>query len=399
MSGARIARIARITRIARMAARVVALTVAAASPLAAQGSLSTQGLGFPPGQLSTRGRTTGGAVGEIDPQSPLNPAALSLLNTPMLTFQADPEYRKLDVGDQRISSSVSRFPLIMGALPLGSRWTVGLAVSTLLDRTFQTTVRDTQVVGGEQVTGETTVRSEGAISDLRLALSFAPTAWFRVGLGAHALSGSDAIVTTRVFDDTVRFARDFQRAVVGFGGNALSAGALAVFPRVAALGVAYRRGGSISAYDGDDVVGSGRAPDHLGISAAYLGIRGSTLAVRAARDNWSQLRGMTPTLNIHEGWDIGVGADVSGPRFGASAIGLRAGGRWRTLPFSSSGNPVTEQTWSGGFALPIGRFLGQARAVELALGVLRSSRRSDPVNGVAVSERSWTLSTGFTVRP
>lgn len=385
----------------RARAGVVAITlvVALAAVADAQGSLSAQGLGFPPGQLSTRARTTGGALGEIDPLTPLNPAALGLLTTPVLTFQAEPEYRRLSIGAETITSSISRFPLIAGALPLGSRWTVGVAASTLLDRTWQTTVRDTQPVGGDLVAGETTERSEGSITDVRLALSFAPSPWLRLGLGGHALSGSDVLTTIRSFDDTVRFARDAQRAVVGFGGKAVSAGALAIVPRVGAVGVSYRKGGTINAYDGNTVVGSGRAPDHLGISVAYLGIRGSTLGIRAARDDWSQLEGMTPSLKIHEGWDIGVGADVTGPRFGASALGLRAGGRWRTLPFSSTGSAITEQTWSGGFALPLGRFLGQARAVELSMGALRSSRRSDPIGGVAVSEQAWTLSTGFSVRP
>lgn len=385
----------------RARAGVVAITlvVALAAVADAQGSLSAQGLGFPPGQLSTRARTTGGALGEIDPLTPLNPAALGLLTTPVLTFQAEPEYRRLSIGAETITSSISRFPLIAGALPLGSRWTVGVAASTLLDRTWQTTVRDTQPVGGDLVAGETTERSEGSITDVRLALSFAPSPWLRLGLGGHALSGSDVLTTIRSFDDTVRFARDAQRAVVGFGGKAVSAGALAIVPRVGAVGVSYRKGGTINAYDGNTVVGSGRAPDHLGISVAYLGIRGSTLGIRAARDDWSQLEGMTPSLKIHEGWDIGVGADVTGPRFGASALGLRAGGRWRTLPFSSTGSAITEQTWSGGFALPLGRFLGQARAVELSMGALRSSRRSGPIGGVAVSEQAWTLSTGFSVRP
>lgn len=384
---------------ARAGLVAITLVVAYAAVADAQGSLSAQGLGFPPGQLSTRARTTGGALGEIDPLTPLNPAALGLLNTPVLTFQAEPEYRRLSIGAETITSSVSRFPLIAGALPLGSRWTVGVAASTLLDRTWQTTVRDTQPVGGDLVAGETTERSEGSISDVRLALSFAPSPWLRLGLGGHALSGSDVLTTIRVFDDTVRFARDAQRAVVGFGGKAISAGALAIVPRIGAVGVSYRKGGTINAYDGNTVVGSGRAPDHLGISVAYLGIRGSTLGIRAARDDWSQLKGMTPSLKIHEGWDVGVGADVTGPRFGASALGLRAGGRWRTLPFSSGGSAITEQTWSGGFALPLGRILGQARAVELSMGALRSSRRSDPIGGVAVSEKAWTLSTGFSVRP
>ena len=380
-----------------------ALLVALAPAMEAQGTLSTQGLGFPPGQLSTRARTMGGAVGEADALSPLNPASLILLLTPIVAFQAEPEHREITFGTQRFTSAISRFPLFMGGLPLGSRWRVGLSVSTLLDRTYETTVRDTQVIGIDTAASTFTERSEGSISDIRLAAAFAVTRWLSFGLGGHALSGSDAIVLTRTFDDAVRFDTLEQRSVVGFGGNAVSIGAIASLSRVGTVGVSYRQGGSINAYERGEVVGSGRAPNHFGVSLLYLGLRGSTLAVRAARDDWSRLKGMAGTLHIHEGWDIGVGADVTGPRFGGSAIDLRAGFRTRPLPFSVGGSEVMEQTISGGFMIPMGRLLGSVRSVELNFGALHSSRSSAAVPGptglVPVSEKSWTISTGFSVRP
>ena len=378
-----------------------ALTVGIAAGADAQGTLSTQGLGFPPGQLSTHAKSMGGATGETDPVSPLNPAAIGLLNAPILAFQVEPEYRELTIGGRSIRTTVSRFPLFMGALTLGGKWAVSLSASTLLDRTYETVTRDSQIVNGDSVNSTVTERSEGAINDVRVAVAYAPSTWLRIGVGAHALTGSDVLATTRAFDDTIRFVTDAQRTVVGFGGTAMSVGAITMFPRVGALGVTYRRGGSIRAYDDDLVVGSGRAPDHIGVSAVYLGIRGTALAVRAAKDNWSQLEGMARTLNVHEGWDMGVGADVTGPRFGSSAIGLRAGARWRTLPFAPSTTPVKEKTWSGGFVLPFAR-----RGVELHVGALRASRSmdtnpiADPFPGSSpISEKSWTLSTGFSVRP
>ena len=52
------------------------LVAAAARPLAAQGALSLQGFGYPIGQTSTKAAATGGALGETDAASPINPAAL-----------------------------------------------------------------------------------------------------------------------------------------------------------------------------------------------------------------------------------------------------------------------------------------------------------------------------------
>ena len=102
------------------------------------------------------------------------------------------------------------------------------------------------------------------------------------------------------------------------------------------------------------------------------------------------MRDLSPTLKIHEGLDIGVGADVIGPRFAGNAINLRAGARWRTLPFSADGKAVSEDTWSGGFGVP---FAGNR--AEVNFGAVRAARRSDS----GISANAWPLSTGFALRP
>jgi hypothetical protein len=367
------------------------LSLAPVCVVAAQGTLSTQGLGFPPGQLSTAALSMGGATGETDPFSPLNPATIRIIPWPIILFQAAPEFREMRVGNQKLRSSVSRFPLFHGSLPLGPRWAVAASASTLLDRTWETTRRDTQVVNGETIAGTLRQGSEGSIADVRLAVAFASASWLRIGLAGHAFTGRDVLTDVRTFDDTLRFAADQQQTIISFGGNALSAGVHTLWQRVGALGVTYRRGGSMRAYSADsETVGRASAPDHFGASFVYLGISGTTLGVRAARDTWSRLKGLSGSLNVHEGWDIGVGGDVLGPRFGGSPIGLRAGMRWRTLPFSASGTAVQERTLSGGFALPMAR-----GGVELSVGALRAARRG----GSGLSENAWTISTGFAVRP
>ncbi|HJQ19153.1 MAG TPA: hypothetical protein VJ867_02320 [Gemmatimonadaceae bacterium] len=367
---------------------VAAIAVAAAQA-SAQGTLSTQGLGYPPGQLSTQAASMGGSLGEMDSFSPLNPAALGLLTTPVVFFQAEPEYRALRVGGKLTRSSVTRFPLILGALPLGEKWAVGLSASTLLDRTWSTTRRDTQFVGADTLSGSLTERSDGSIADIRLAVAYAVVPWLRVGVGGHAYSGRDVMSDSRSFDDTAKFAGAVQRNTIGFGGNAISVGAQTLWPRVASVAVSYRHGGTLHVYDGDAVIGSGSVPDHLGVGVAYLGMRGLTIAARAARDKWTRLDGATSATDIHEAWDLGVGADVTGPRFGPSPVAFRAGGRWRTLPFSVGSTAVKERTISGGFGLPFA--LGR---VDLNLGVLRATRTSG-----TMSEDAWTISTGFAVRP
>lgn len=380
---------ARYHRALPAALGLVAALVAAPAAFA-QGSLSTQGLGFPPGQLSTASKSMGGANGEIDPLSALNPAALGLLSTAIVLMQAEPEYRELRVGTRMQRTSVARFPLFLGAMPVGQRWTIGVSASTLLDRTWETTTRDSQIVTVDTIRETRSQRSDGSIDDLRIAVAFSPASWIKIGVAGHAYSGRDFLRTLRVFDNTNSFLPDTQQSTVSFGGNAVSIGAQTYWPRRAAIGVSYRKGGPLKAYVGDVVTGDARVPDRVGVSAVYLGIAGTALAVRASKDSWSSLVGLSRSLNVHEGWDLGAGADVSGPRLGGSTIFLRAGGRWRTLPFSVDATPVKERSWSGGFGLPMAN-----NRVELSIGAIRATR----TGGSSTSENSWTLSTGFAVRP
>jgi len=363
--------------------------VVGASTARAQGTLSTQGLGYPPGQLSTPAVSMGGAIGEVDPFSPLNPAALGLMTSPIVYFQAEPEYRQLKSGTRQFRSSVTRFPVFLGGMPLGEKWWIALSASTLLDRTWETSTRDTQFVSNDTLPGTLTDRSEGSISDVRFAVAYAPAGWLRVGLAGHAFSGRDVLRTTRIFDDSTVFSGIIQQSTLSFGGNAVSVGAQTVWPRIGTIGVTYRHGGTLRVYNGDTVLGAGSVPDHFGVSVAYLGLRGATIAARAAKDKWSDTQGITTSGNISDSWDMGIGADITGPRFGGSPVAFRVGGRWRTLPFSITNEPVKERTVSGGVGFPFA-----SGRVELHLGLLRASRSS-----ANISEGAWTISTGFGIRP
>ena len=79
-----------------------------------------------------------------------------------------------------------------------------------------------------------------------------------------------------------------------------------------------------------------------------------------------------------------------GPRFGASALQLRAGARFRTLPFGTSSSSVSERSYS----LGAGTLLARGRAALDVTGI-RATREA----GANLSETAFTLSVGVTVRP
>ncbi|MGE5750306.1 MAG: hypothetical protein ACM31F_10130, partial [Gemmatimonas sp.] len=62
-----------MNRLTRWSLAVAAVTLGA-NAAGAQGTLSTQGFGYPTGQLSTRALANGGGIGEFDADSPINPA-------------------------------------------------------------------------------------------------------------------------------------------------------------------------------------------------------------------------------------------------------------------------------------------------------------------------------------
>ena len=371
---------------------LASLLVAVPAAASAQGTLSTQGFGYPTGTLSTRTLGTGGALAEIDPLSVSNPSAILNLGGTALYFQAEPEYRKLSAGGQSQTSTIARYPLILGAVRISSSVAASLSATNLLDRSFQTTTHGSVIVGGTPIGSTNTFTSDGAIGDVRLALAWEPATWVHLGVGAHAISGDNRLNSTQVFDDSTRYARLVDTSTVTYTGNAFSGGIELYAGRAAVFAASYRRGGNLELKRGDTTKADARVPDRLALSAAFLGIRGTSIAVRTAHDTWSNMAGLSSSgLVIHDSWDSSVGADVLGPHFAGRSLQLRAGGRWRTLPFGVGATPVRERSLSIG----AGTLIARGRA---ALDVAGIRARRD-ATGIDVQETAWTLSVGITVRP
>lgn len=377
----------------RRALALVAVAVAALSPagLSAQSNLSSQGFGFPTGQLSARAYGAGGSLAEIDPLSPVNPASLALLPSRILFLQMEPEFRSVKGAAGTEKTTTARYPVVFGAIPFSSNIVMSLSASTLLDRTSSTAFNTTQrLPDGEDVAMTTTYRIDGAMSDIRLAGAWVPNSWLRLGLGAHAIAGHNLVALTQSFADSLRFSSFSQSRVLGFGGGAVSGGVQLVSKMFVAAG-SVRYGGTLNLDSGDTVLTSARVPNRFGASLAYIGIANSTIAVRTARDNWSSLGNLgSSQLNPVDAWDTSIGADMAGPRLGERILFLRGGYRMRTLPFQAAGHDVTEKSLTGGLGTT---FANNHVLADLAL--IRASRSAN----LSASENAWTVSIGIAVRP
>jgi hypothetical protein len=367
----------------------------AASSLGAQGTLSTQGYGYPQGQLSTRALSMGGAIGEIDASSALNPASLGRLGTRTVLFQIEPEYRTNTSLDGTDRTTTARYPMVNIGVPFGTHWVFGVSAASLLDRTWQTTRTDTVDVGGDLVESTSDESSNGAINDLRVAAAWTNRDWLYIGAGVSAITGRNVLGTVEEFADSSFNAFQSNR-ILSYSGTALSAGVQLTSRELSTVvGVSYRMGNALKMSANDTTLARGKVPNRFGASVAFTGIEGTVLAARVARDEWSR---MTPMLlnvasgeQAHDSWEIGGGAEVAGPRLLGQTFLLRAGGRSRTLPFEAAGKSVRERSASFGSGASFG---GGRMSADLTL--IRQWRNADLPS---VKERAWTISLSLTARP
>lgn len=376
------------------ASLLLLVTALAGAPLAAgaQGTLAGQGFGYPPGQLGARAAGSAGGVAEFDPISPINPAALSSWGPTGLFLEYEPEFRRIERDGRSSGLAISRFPLIAAGLTVSSNVTLGLAVSTLLDRTFVTTTELPASGPPLDIPSSTeTLRSTGALNDVRLAGAWTIRRALKVGIALHAITGEHRIGYARAFDDTTgEFSTPTFQRTIGFGGTAVSAGADVQLTRLIGLGISGRYGGTIRARSGDTTLSSAGVPDRMGVALRYNGITGATIAARANWEGWSALTGLGSTrADATDAWDMSFGGDIAGPRIGSKLIILRTGVRWRTLPFLANGAEVDEFTAAFG----AGMLIARDRAT-FDISAQRSSRDAS-----GASERSWLIGLGLSVRP
>jgi hypothetical protein len=340
--------------------------------------------------MSARAEGTGGALADFDALSLVSPAAIAGVGASALFFQYSPEFRRVTAGSSTANTTTARFPLVAGILPMGQTWTLGLSSSTFLDRSSETSLVRRQLVGADSVNETELNRVLGAINDVRLALAWSESPRFRVGGGLHVFSGSNRVTLSQNFPDSAKYISTSQSARLSYAGFAASAGIEFHPSRAIGFAIAGRKGGDLSAESGDTAIGRARLPDHYSASVSYDGITGANISARVAHDNWSSLSSIGSSVQGFDAWDYSVGAEASGPRVMQRIIVMRAGARFRTLPFGFNGQKVSETSLMGGVGVPLAR----DRAA-LDFTVQRAARSA----GGDIKERGLILSFGLRVTP
>ena len=373
---------------------IVALVLLTLSSAAnGQGALSLQGLGYPAGENSARSEGTGTSISDFDALSVTSPSAFAGVGSAAIYFQYSPEFRRVTTPGGSAKTTTARFPVVLGVLPMGSSWTLGLGSSTFLDRSLETSLTRPQVIGADTDTVLVTERNKvlGAINDVRLALAWSKSAAFRIGVGGHVFSGSNRITLSTLYPDSSKYISSAQNGSISYAGFAASVGLEFHPSRIIGFALSARKGGDLRAEVADTTIGTGRLPDHYSGSIVFEGLPGTVISARLAHDSWSSLSTLSSTgIQAFDGWDGGLGIEASGPRVMQRILTMRAGARFRTLPFGFEGTKVSERSFAAGVGVPLTR----DRA---ALDV--SFQRATRDAGTDVKERGFILSFGLRVSP
>ncbi|MBA3655904.1 MAG: hypothetical protein H0W69_00965 [Gemmatimonadaceae bacterium] len=362
---------------------------------AAQGNLSTQGLGYPAGDLSARSSALGGGNAEFDAQSTVNDASVANWITPVLYVQYQPEFRKVTLGSSSSNTLTSRFPLIGTAMAVGSRAAIALTSTNFLDRSASAVTSLNDTIAGDPVSGSETFRTLGGINDVRFAAAYRPNGALRVGIAGHAFTGQNRIISQVTFGDSSSFIPLSQQSVLAYTGAAVSGGFELRIRDILAISASGRKGGFLNMRSGDSLVASAKVPDRFGGSVQFTGISGLNVSGRVSRDLWTALQPLGTKLTTFDAWDGGVGAEATASRSQSRLLQLRVGARYRGLPFGVQGEQVHEFSFGGGVGLQFARDRAQIDA-----GLNRGSRFTGTFSarGAAV-ENAYTVSVGLRVRP
>jgi hypothetical protein len=365
-------------RVSLPLAAIAALALTA--PARAQDSqFGIRGLGTPGRWESVRARATGGAFAPFDPFSPLMEASVADVRRVSAGVTAATSWRSLDFGTETSSLRGSRFPTFVIAGPITRRLVLAAGFSTYLDRSFGILTHDTIDVRGtpQPVTDEVT--SDGAVTDLRVALAARLHNRLALGFALHGLTGSTRVTAVRRFDDSTNYRTSTVRNEIAYHGLGGSASALFDLNQAVRLAAWVRSDTRLRG----DIRGRTVATDDLPFAFGG-GVRWhpGTEAVVAAAVAWRFWAGAAPNAHDTFNWSLGT-------ELGSLTSPLRLGVRGGQLAFGPGAKAPTEFGVSAG----LGKQFSGGRG-RLDFGVERLERK-----GAGLTEHVWTFLLGLTVRP
>ena len=353
-----------------------------------------RGLGLPIRPLSPRAIATGGAFGLFDLESSLNPATTAGAIQFTSLFSTAQNFRTSTNPFGTSSGKDNRFPQIIAVGPVGGTpLGVSISMSGYTDRNFALGTTDTIDLRGARVGVFDTLISRGGLSDLRLAGGWRISPGLQVGLGLHAITGSNRIENRRTFADS-NYAIASERSTLSYLGLGLSTGvSFRVMPRLTIAGM-FRTDGHLAIDRDTTRIARTDLPTSFGLGARWQPTLKVAIAASYSTKRWA-------TSNADLKVQGGIGADNAYEVSGGIELlrdpknpghrPWRLGGYYATLPFPvRAGRQPHELGISAGTGV---RFTNGKGGFDLTLQQLW---RSD---GVGYTERATVVTFGISIRP
>lgn len=370
------------------------LLLALPGALAGQTSqFGVRALGLPVLPLTTRSQGSAGAFGMFDPEGTINPASLSNGFAGAASFSIRQYWRTSDNPYGSESGNDTQFPQVFIGGPLGPYFNVGVSVSAYTDRTFALALSDTLTIRDEPVAVNDTLISKGGINDIRVAVSYRLSTRFAVGLGVHALTGTNRFEYRRSFADSsylpVRL-----RNELSFAGPGISAGLSAEPISGVRLTGMFRWDGDLAFNKDSTRLAELRMPYTYGAGVGFGVSRALSLGGHVIGRNWSVAdqgirdRGGVGAVNT---WEYAAGGELLSDARRPTRLPIRFGVRYAQLPFPMiAGSTGREIMTSVGTGFAVGGGRGR---IDVAL------ERTWRKEGEDFTEKAFMLGIGVSIRP
>ena len=348
------------------AAAFVLLAAGVTSPLAAQSTITSSGLGYPVPPIDARAAALGsGGVGLLGGRlgatfSIRNPAELTQHEYPGVSVSLAPEGVTLkNPGGASHHTGRSRIGVIRAVVPLRG-WAVSFGFGPELDQDWAVTIQDTLEASIGDIPFEERRTTDGGISAVDLSVA-RRIGQLSVGAGVQRLTGSVRQTFLRQFDalpdPAVPLLADVADArIFAYGGWRFKGGVSLDTDRFM-LGGSFGLSGDLSVDPQGEaaVIGDSIVVDTLGVVTSVpmpnsVEVGGSLLVTRsimfAAGGGWAGYSSMdgVGSLNAYDTMWGGLGVEVHSLRAGGLSLPLRLGGRFAQLPFSViEDNQVSER--------------------------------------------------------
>jgi hypothetical protein len=371
------------------------ILVLAPALVAAQSSqFGVRGLGAPGRELGARGIGSSGAFGLFDPESSLNPAALSALGALTATFNGVQDFRHVENPAGTKSLRESRFPqIVVGGPTKRYPLTLGVSFSNYTSRDFTLASADMIALRGVIVPVSDTFSSRGGLSDLRFAGSWRVQGGWAFGGSFHVITGSNRISSHRAFADTT-YREAKQSAEISYAGVGFDLGVVRSFGTNFSLAAVARSDGHAIVDRDSTRVGQVDLPYLFGFGIRVRPIQNLELASNVLYRTWSGAnsdllqQGGTGSKNTIQ---IAFGGELTPDLRRPNRRPIRFGAHYGTLPFLLS--PAIEQPREFGLSLGTGvRFAQQRAGIDLSFEHVWRKAGS-------YKERSFMAVVGVSVRP